>query len=284
MTARWLIVLTVAVLCGPARGEEKTTKESAKLAGDWRVTAATSAGWKLGERWVQGLGFAVTGTEFTLSFAGLTVMQGSFTIDLDKTPKTIDLKSTLGDQQGKTLAGIYEVNGDTLKICYCMDPAGKRPKEFSSTHDNKAYLLVCMRQEPGGPEKRRAPSKPDPKEAELKWAKEVASDFLTAGLHHNYPSAETLVTADFKKALKEGNDSVTEQLKQVVIVREAESWVITCAEIAPDQDEALFRGAFKGKKGEVAFSVRVAKEKEGGKWRVCFFTAGEYKEPEKDKK
>jgi hypothetical protein len=119
------------------------------------------------------------------------------------------------------------------------------------------------------------------KDAELKWAKEVASDFLTAGLQRNYDSAEALATADFKKALKERNNSVTDQLHRVVLVGEAESWEMTYAEIAPDQDEALFRGVFKAKKGEAAFAVRVAKEKEGGKWRVCFFSAGEYKEPEK---
>ena len=49
-------------------------------------------------------------------------------------------------------------------------------------------------------------------------------------------------------------------------------------EIAPDKDEAVFRGSFKGKKGEATFSLRVVKEKDGGKWRVSFFAAGPYKE------
>jgi hypothetical protein len=121
------------------------------------------------------------------------------------------------------------------------------------------------------------------KDAELKWAKEVAIDFLSAGLQRNYSSAEALATAEFKKVLKEGNTSVTDRLSDVV-TGGAESWAVTCKEMAPDKDEVLVRGTFKGKKGEAAFSVRVAKEKEGGKWRVCFFTAGEFKEPEKPKK
>jgi hypothetical protein len=123
------------------------------------------------------------------------------------------------------------------------------------------------------------------KELELKWAKEVASDFLTAGLQHNYASAEALVTADFKKALKEGNTSVTDRLSDAVANGGgAESWAMTYEAMAPDQDEALFRGVFKAKKGEAGFSVRVAKDHESGKWRVCFFAAGEYKEPDKGKK
>jgi hypothetical protein len=128
-----------------------------------------------------------------------------------------------------------------------------------------------------------APKEDDAKkDAELKWAKEVAADFLNAGMHRDYSSAEALVTTDFKKALKEGNTSVTDRLS--LVANGAESWVVTCEEMAPDKDEVLVRGTFKGKKGEAVFSIRVAKEKESGKWRVCFFTAGEFKEPEKPKK
>jgi hypothetical protein len=54
--------------------------------------------------------------------------------------------------------------------------------------------------------------------------------------------------------------------------------------MAPDKDEALFRGTFKGKKGEAAFSLRVVKEKDSGKWRVSFFAAGDYEAPKKPKK
>jgi hypothetical protein len=57
--------------------------------------------------------------------------------------------------------------------------------------------------------------------------------------------------------------------------------MVTSEEMAPDKDEASFRGTFKGKKAEAEFSIRVSKEKDGGKWRVCFFTAGEYKERDK---
>ena len=118
------------------------------------------------------------------------------------------------------------------------------------------------------------------KDAEMKWAKEVATDFLRAGLNRDFSTAETLVTADFKKALKEANLTVGDRLRGVVNDG-AESWVVTNEEMAPDQDEAVVRGTFKGKNGEAEFSVRVTKEKEGGKWRVCFFTAAEPQKPKK---
>jgi hypothetical protein len=117
----------------------------------------------------------------------------------------------------------------------------------------------------------------DAKTAELAWAKEVATDFLSAGLGGNYASAEALATAEFKKTLQEsGPSSITFLLSSAA--GGAESWTIGTEEIAPDKDEAVFRGAFRGKKGEATFSLRVAKEKDGGKWRVSFFAADAWKE------
>jgi hypothetical protein len=116
------------------------------------------------------------------------------------------------------------------------------------------------------------------KEVELKWAKETATDFLDAGLQRNYASAETLATADFKKTLKEARTSSITFLLSTVVNQGAESWSIAREEIAPDMDEAVFRGAFRGKSGEATFTVRVVKEKDSGKWRVGFFAAGEFKD------
>src|SRR3954447_23218884 len=75
----------------------------------------------------------------------------------------------------------------------------------------------------------------DAKKAELAWAKEVAADFLSAGLSGNYASAEALATAEFKKALQEsGPSSVTFLLSSAAAGGGAESWSIATEEIAPD--------------------------------------------------
>src|SRR5206468_724793 len=113
--------------------------------------------------------------------------------------------------------------------------------------------------------------------------KEVAVDFLNAGLQNNYASAEALVTAEFKRVLKEGSTSVTDRLSEVM-GNGAEAWSVTSEGMAPDKDEALFRGTFKGKQGEAPFSLRVVKEKEGGKWRIGFFAAGGFHASDKLKK
>jgi len=50
--------------------------------------------------------------------------------------------------------------------------------------------------------------------------------------------------------------------------------------IAPDEDEASFKGTFKAEQKGFPFSLRVVKDKESGKWRVSYF---QFKEQEEKK-
>jgi hypothetical protein len=138
-----------------------------------------------------------------------------------------------------------------------------------------ACLLVLVSCLPA-PAGKKSDKKEDKKAAELKWAKEVAADFLSAGARREYASAEALLTAEFKKSLKEGSTSVSDRLSSSAIWS-AKSWVVEKEEIAPDKDEALFRGKLKNDSGEAEFSVRIVKEGDGGKWRVGFFSFGDWK-------
>jgi uncharacterized protein (TIGR03067 family) len=52
-------------------------------------------------------------------------------------PKTIDLTPDRGPARGKVLKGIYDLDGNTLKVCYVAPDAGEpekaeRPKEFGA--------------------------------------------------------------------------------------------------------------------------------------------------------
>jgi hypothetical protein len=115
------------------------------------------------------------------------------------------------------------------------------------------------------------------KKEELVWAKEVVTDFLNAGLHFNYLSAATLVTNDFKTALKEGNGSLDVVLRDSLVNTGALSWTITSEMISPTKDEALFRGTLRSKTAESTFSIRVTKDKETQKWRINFFSSSPFK-------
>jgi uncharacterized protein (TIGR03067 family) len=69
----------------------------------------------------------------------------NYQIDATKTPKTIDLMSATGKVM--TL-GIYEVNGDTLKVCYVSaTKAGQaRPTAFATMAGDNCFMYTLQRQ------------------------------------------------------------------------------------------------------------------------------------------
>jgi uncharacterized protein (TIGR03067 family) len=85
------------------------------------------------------------GDRFTLK-QGDMVYGGTFKVDVTSTPKRIDATFTKGPDKGKTMLGIYELKGDTYKVCF--DVNGKnRPSEFASTPGSGHVLQVLKREE-----------------------------------------------------------------------------------------------------------------------------------------
>ena len=110
----------------------------------------------------------------------------------------------------------------------------------------------------------------DPKKAaDLKWARETAIDFLTAINSGKTAAAASLLTDDFRKAGEKQSNFLS---------RPQFGWPnpesfnpkIIKEEISPDGNEVSIRGKVDDPQG--SFTVRVIKEKDGGKWRVNFFT------------
>ena len=62
--------------------------------------------------------------------------------------KAIDLTLTQGIGKGKVALGIYELDGDTLKLCFPQDEKVARPTKFAST-DGSRHVLITMRRQKG---------------------------------------------------------------------------------------------------------------------------------------
>ena len=71
--------------------------------------------------------------------------EGTFTADAAKTPATIDLMPGSGQYEGKTLPGIYKLEGDTLTIAFTVPPGKDRPKAFESKAGSGVVLVVHKR-------------------------------------------------------------------------------------------------------------------------------------------
>ena len=57
-------------------------------------------------------------------------------------PKTIDLVPNYGQDKGKTFLGIYEADGERLRIC--ARPKGERPAKFTS---EKGVLIMVLKKQ-----------------------------------------------------------------------------------------------------------------------------------------
>ena len=64
-----------------------------------------------------------------------------------KSPKQIDLTMQTGPDKGQKYLGIYELDGDTLKLCFFEDDlrAKKRPTAFAGAKEPRTTILVLQR-------------------------------------------------------------------------------------------------------------------------------------------
>lgn len=68
--------------------------------------------------------------KWTVRQDGKVVSGGTHRFDPSKTPGQVDAVVTEGEDKGNTMLGIYELKGDTIRVCF--DPKGKkRPSDFS---------------------------------------------------------------------------------------------------------------------------------------------------------
>ena len=131
---------------GEKRTDDKTDaeKELKKFQGDWTFESSEAGGQKLPADQLKDFVLTFDGAKHTVK-SGTTIIQtGTQTIDPSKSPKTIDVTLTEGPSKGTVILGIYEIEGDTLKVCFDMG-GKKRPTEFKSMAGSETFLNVHKR-------------------------------------------------------------------------------------------------------------------------------------------
>jgi hypothetical protein len=71
--------------------------------------------------------------------------QGHFKLDPSRKPKEIDVTELDGERKGKTTSGLYEIDGDTLRLCHPGLPGGDRPSVLESKEGSTDYLWTLKR-------------------------------------------------------------------------------------------------------------------------------------------
>ena len=141
MKARLLIMAVVGLfLAAVACKADDAKKELEKWQGTWTLVGAEEKGQRTSDEDLKKVPVTLTSKDdkFTIKF-GDQMMEGTFKIYPDKKPKAYDAKGT--DPEGKTheSIGIYEIDGDTLKVCF-VQADKERPKEFKTEAASDAAI------------------------------------------------------------------------------------------------------------------------------------------------
>jgi uncharacterized protein (TIGR03067 family) len=129
---------------GVANGEAKKDQEA--FQGTWVAVSGEQDGKPVPPEEVKKMKLVVKGNRYTFT-AGEETEEGTFKLDPAKKPKAVDVMPTTGRDKGKTVLGIYEMEGDTHKSCFA--PAGKeRPTEFAGKPGSGNSLFVLKRAKP----------------------------------------------------------------------------------------------------------------------------------------
>jgi uncharacterized protein (TIGR03067 family) len=136
----------VAFLGFAALGLADAKEDGKAIQGTWVPISAELGTEKLPEEALKDMKLTLTDGKYSVEF-GKMLDKGTFTLDPGKKPASMDIEGTEGPNKGKTFPAIYELSGDSLKVCY--DLAGKaRPTEFKTMPKTMTFLVVYKRVKP----------------------------------------------------------------------------------------------------------------------------------------
>ena len=111
--------------------------------GNWKPAKAELAGNPMTEAVLQSISLKLDNGKYEV-LVGDQPDKGTYTLDSATKPKRMTITGTDGPNHGKTFPAIYELTGDTLRICYDLSGA-KRPTEFKSIAGTRLYLVTYNR-------------------------------------------------------------------------------------------------------------------------------------------
>lgn len=138
---RVMAVVGVLVFMGVASAEEKFDPK--KLDGSWVPESALLAGQAMPDEVIKSITLTLKGDKYTVELGGQTDA-GEVKVDAKAKPAAMDITGKVGPNAGKTIKAIFELSGDTLKVCYTFEGT-TRPTEFKSTQENKFFLVTYKR-------------------------------------------------------------------------------------------------------------------------------------------
>jgi uncharacterized protein (TIGR03067 family) len=140
-----LLTLTAGLLVAAEPADDAGKKDLERMQGDWAVHSMTRDGQPLPDDDAQSLFRTVKGDGYTIFRFDKAIGRGTVKLDATKTPRAIDASPANAPAGSPPLPGIYEFDGDKLRICFA-GPGGERPKDFSCKAGSGHTLTVWERE------------------------------------------------------------------------------------------------------------------------------------------
>jgi uncharacterized protein (TIGR03067 family) len=135
----WQPLLAVLVVAALTPAEDKPKDEEA-IQGTWNVVSREMVGKKTPDAELKTLKVTIKDGTITTD-DDKKKEKVTYKLDPSKKPKAIDLT----DEEGKiTTLAIYELDGDTLKLCW-SEKVDDRPTKFASDADSAQTVMVFKR-------------------------------------------------------------------------------------------------------------------------------------------
>jgi uncharacterized protein (TIGR03067 family) len=136
-----LVALALALSWSSAAWGGKAQDDS--LQGTWLPSSAELAGKMFPDEVLKTIKLVIKDDKYTVT-VGDKADQGTVKLMASAKPKAMDITGTEGPNKGKTILAIYEVKGDTLRVCY--DLSGKKhPTEFKTEAGTQLFLVEYKR-------------------------------------------------------------------------------------------------------------------------------------------
>lgn len=144
-----LLLGTALSLAAPAL---KESPKKADIVGEWEVESVNAGNPARPRPKGKGLGpqrYVFTADGKWLLFRGERKVgdDRAYFTNAKADPPTIDLRYEPADQDGRTVLGIYKIEGDRLNLCLSRGD-GTRPAGFESTVDAPATIYILKRAKP----------------------------------------------------------------------------------------------------------------------------------------
>jgi uncharacterized protein (TIGR03067 family) len=137
-----LAVLAIGLLVAADKAKEDAKDDQKGIQGTWTVVSIEQGGQKEPEDKVKDarITFGADGKAHLKH--GDKAKELTYELDSTKKPKQITLK---GDD-GKTMQGIFKLDGDDLTLCVGDEDSNERPTEFATKDGTKTHLVVLKRE------------------------------------------------------------------------------------------------------------------------------------------